>query len=122
MKASVKFTLKPIISIDVDYDDISVKGNALASGDDDLDKKVEDEILRRRRNGDIWAWCCVTVRASWHGFVGTDFLGGCSYESETDFKNGDYYPEMVVQAKADLKKKVEAAAAAILNDLEYTEN
>lgn len=122
MKVAVKFTVEPTITLVAEYEQEQVKGNAVASGDDAFDKKVEDEILRRLRDGDVWAWCCVTVRAEWHGFMGYDVLGCVSEKSEESFKKGSgYYAGMVANAKADLKQKVEAAAAAILDDLEVEE-
>ena len=68
-------------------DDCPVRGNALASGDDAYDKKVEDEILERLDNGDVWAWAVVEVRAGYGDLSASDYLGACSYESEKDFRD-----------------------------------
>jgi hypothetical protein len=75
---------------------VRVKGNALASEDDALDKEAEDEILARLESGDIWAWFTakVTVRDS-YGREASDFLGCCSYKDERDFKQGGYYLDMI---------------------------
>jgi hypothetical protein len=36
--------------------------------------------------GNRWAWCCVKVTVSWHGFTGEDYLCGCSYADEAEFR------------------------------------
>lgn len=73
--------------IEVHQDDTPVRGNALASGDEDEDRACEDEILRRLDQGDVWAWACVRVIATCEGFRGeSSWLGGCSYRSERDFR------------------------------------
>lgn len=103
----LKFKKEPKIEVLAEYDDCSVRGNAVASGDDADDKKVEDEILRRLKDDDVWAWAAVTVRASIGELHGEDHLGCCSYESEEDFKKDGYYLDMVDGAKAELLKKIE---------------
>jgi hypothetical protein len=106
----VKFTLT------VEQDDIPVRGNAMASGDDDLDRQVEDEIVDRIDRGDVWAWASVCVEAHWNGFVGRDCLGGCCYTDEEDFvKNGGYYESMKSEALADLNSEIEAQYLKLKN-------
>lgn len=76
-------------------DDLPVRGNALASGNDAEDKKAEDSILRKLRNGSIWAWASVKVVASRKEFSGVDYLGACSYKDFRDFiQPGGYYDDM----------------------------
>lgn len=95
------------ITIIAEVDDIPVRGNAMASGDDIYDKEVEDEIISRLNNGDVWAWANVTITASWSGLYGSDNLGGCSYKNEDDFINsGHYYDSMVDAAVNDLNNKI----------------
>lgn len=92
-------------------DDTQVRGNAMASGDDDFDKKIEDEILSRLESGDLWAWCTVRVTATWKGIIGTDYLGACSYKNEKDFKaKGGYYQDMKNQAFDDLIRQIKELA------------
>jgi hypothetical protein len=91
-------------------EDMPVRGNAMSSGDAAFDKKVEDDILESLDSGNEWAWCTVKVTARLKGteVAGWDFLGGCSYESEAEFKTpGGYYDDMMSEAKADLIKKLE---------------
>ena len=89
--------------IEVEQDDVEVRGNALASGDDAEDKACEDEILERLNRGDVWAWASVCVVAECEGFEGRDYLGCCCYDDEEDFKQpGGYYDDMKKRARADL--------------------
>lgn len=85
-------------SIHVEQDDTQVRGNAIASGEDHLDKRVEDEILARLNDGDVWAWASVRVCAEYRGATGDAYLGGCSYDDEEAFKACDYYSEMCQEA------------------------
>ena len=97
-----------------EQDEIPVRGNALASGDETLDRQVEDDILARLDNGDIWAWASVKVTATWRGFEGHDYLGGCSYEDEDDFvKRSGFYEDMKGEALRDLEAAIHAASEAI---------
>lgn len=86
-------------------EETSVRG-AFASGDDALDREDETRILRELDRGNTWAWCCVKVRAVWRGFQGTDYLGGCSYDDEEDFKRCDYFTDMKSEALADLNREL----------------
>ena len=107
-------TLKPltkddvVISIDCSADVIPVRGNAMASGDPAVDKEVEDEVIRQLNSGNEWAWCSITVTATWESLSGkeysaSDHLGCCSYKSKQDFiEAGDYYPDMVNNALTQL--------------------
>lgn len=84
------------ITLEAIPETIRVRGNALASGDDQLDKEAEDEILARLESGDVWAWFTakVSVRDD-QGREATDYLGACCYEDERDFKRGGYYLDMI---------------------------
>ena len=77
------------IELDAEQDDLRVRGNAMCSGDDAVDKRVEDKILARLDRGDVWAWCSATVRVSHSEYPDAgpieDYLGACSYKSEDDF-------------------------------------
>lgn len=98
----------------IEQDDIPVRGNAMASGDDKLDKKVEDGILKRLNLGQTWAWASVKVEAYINGFTGTDYLGCCSYKNTQDFiKNSMYYSDMKHEAKGDLLNQLNAACETL---------
>jgi hypothetical protein len=82
-------------TIEVDYDDIPVRGNAVMSGNKDIDKDIEDDILDRLDDGDVWAWASVKVIGSYKGILkASDYLGACSYEDEEEFKQDGYYDDM----------------------------
>lgn len=101
------------ITIEIDNEWLPLRGNAIATGDPDYDRQVEDELLKRLDSGDIWAWCSVTVTARWNGFEGKDHLGGCSYADEEDFKRSGYYDEMVGIAIDELNKEIERQYAML---------
>lgn len=93
----VEFVLKVV------QDDMPVRGNAMASGDDAADKAYEDEILKRLEYGDVWAWSLVTITAKWKGWEVHDTLGACCYLSEEDFKKpGGYFDDMKTVALHEL--------------------
>lgn len=87
-------------------DDTPVRGNAIASGDDEEDRKYEDLILARLATGDVWAWAQVEVQATLpDGRTGSAYLGGCCYKDEADFKEcGGYYEDMIADALCDAER------------------
>lgn len=98
-------------SILAEQDDIEVRGNALASGNDQEDKEVEDDIISKLNRGNVWAWASVNVKASYKGMEGNDYLGCCSYDSESDFINNScYYEDMKKAAYNDLIAQIKALA------------
>ena len=99
--------------VEAEQDDMSVRGNALASGDDEQDKEAEEEILQRLDRGDVWAWASVHVIAEYEGFRGDAYLGGCNYKDERDFMKDAYYEDMKSEAYDDLLDKMRRAGAAI---------
>ncbi|KKN65618.1 hypothetical protein LCGC14_0479340 [marine sediment metagenome] len=114
LKVNVFFTIEP------ETEHTPLKGNVLASGDDETDEAAEKEVQKQLETGNEWAWCCVKVTAVWHSTSGTEYsgtacLGCCSYESEKDFR-GDYYTELQKEALADLNTKL-ATIRADLDEL-----
>ena len=99
-----------VYAIEADFDDIPIRGNAIVSGDENFDREVEDELIERVNNGDVWAWASVKVIASIPGIEleGADYLGGCSYRDEEDFQQGGYYEDMKERALEDLEKQIHA--------------
>ncbi len=97
-------------------EDISIEGNAMASGDDEADRAQEQWIRDQLDSGNEWAWCAVTVRAEWEGFHGEDHLGACSYKSAEDFKTpGGYYDDMKATALDALNEVIQANASKLAN-------
>jgi hypothetical protein len=100
--------------LEVEQDESPVRGNAMASGDDALDKQVEDEIIERLNDGDVWAWAQVTVTAQFGPLEGHDYLGGCCYKDEEDFKQpGGYWEDMKQRAIDDLQAQADELAELI---------
>ena len=96
------------ITVEAVPEDTPVRGNALASGDDALDKKEEDRILADLEWNE-WAWCVAKVTAEFHGLTATEYIGGCSYESSLDFiYNSGYYDDMVETCLEDIKRQADA--------------
>lgn len=101
--SEIVYTLTP------EPEDIPLEGNVLASGDFITDRNAEEEVRRQLDNGNEWAWCCVTVTASWNGFSGSAHLGCCNYASAEDFKTGDYYEDLCNEAAGELADVVASA-------------
>lgn len=92
-------------------DDIPVRGNVVDSGDPDVDRKCEDEIIARLDQGDVWAWAsvCVIARFDHEGqqYEGRDYLGACSYKDAADFtKPGGYWDDMKGVAYDDMRANI----------------
>lgn len=104
---------------DVDYtieclpEDTPVRGNSVASGDDEYDRKVERKIERDLDRGNEWAWCCVRVTARLSRFKGEDYLGGCSYSSQDEFCRDGYFQDMKAEALADLIRNIKEAGGVL---------
>ena len=103
-------------TITVEQDDTPVRGNLTASDEPEEDRKEEDGVISRLNDGDVWAWCFVTVSVTALGFTGTDTLGGCSYDNEHDFRVGDYFRDMVKTACDDLSQQLHDAGFVLLKD------
>lgn len=102
------------IALKVEHDaDLPVRGNVQASGDDTADRAAEAKVLNRIANGDVWAWACVTVVGRWRGYEAAAVLGGCSYESEEQFRADPYFEDLVsevvdkIQQEADLRQRLD---------------
>lgn len=95
------------IELIVEFDDmLPVRGNVMTSGDNKIDKQYEDYVINRINNGDVWAWASVDVIGTYKGLTASDYLGGCTYESEDDFKNNGYYADMVQTVLNDLNWQI----------------
>lgn len=97
------------IEFTAEEEDVEVRGNVIVSGDDALDKEVEDDVIRRLNLGYIEAWFSAKVTARWKGFEGVNYLGGCSYGSLKEFTDSGTYQDMINQALEELQEEVEAA-------------
>jgi hypothetical protein len=101
-------------TVEVEAEDMPIRGNALASGDDAVDPAYENGINARLDQGDVWAWCTVWVTASWGDFTGRANLGCCSYEGEGDFRTGGgYFEGMCADALEELNKEIAATVKGL---------
>lgn len=81
------------------------------------DPKLEADIVSRHVRGNSWAWCDVTVTAvTQYGgsiFTGAAHLSECSYRDAADFMQpAGYYRDLCKEARRDLAKRLDDAAAA----------
>lgn len=72
------------------------------------------EIQRQLDRGNVWAWSFVTVTAEWNGYRDSATLGGCSYNDESDFKEGDYYNDMCNDAFDQLNETLKRTFVELL--------
>lgn len=84
-----------------------IKGNAISTGDEDEDQRVENAIFQQLDNGNEWAWCCVKVTASYRGLTAEDYLGCCSYADKKDFEKDMYFKDMKQTTYKELIKQIE---------------
>jgi hypothetical protein len=102
---SITFTIEAEFESDIRPEDAFEDENG-------KDQELIQGIYARLAVGDTWAWASVEVTAEiefeGHKFYGTDYLGGCSYENEEDFKRCDYYADLKKNAYDQLLKNLEA--------------
>jgi hypothetical protein len=102
-EAEVEFTLE------IEDDDSEFN---FESDEPEKDEELRKELRSRLHNGDLWAWCTVKVTAKWKDWKGVDYLGGCSYKDEADFRQDDgYFGDMKERALEDLNKSLAKCAA-----------
>lgn len=90
----------------------SIKGNCSAI-DDKVDAETEAWIKRELDSGNVWAWAAVEVKGSYKGLSASDYLGCCSYSSESDFKAGGYFEDMQNAVLAQLQARLGELVAAV---------
>lgn len=110
MKAIEKTNRHLIIIAEALPEDQPIKGNAVATGNEQTDNEICEAIQKDLDNGNDWAWCVVRVHVIYKG-VQSDYqyLGGCSYKSMRDFidNGGSYYTDMVNDAIVDLNERLQ---------------
>lgn len=79
----------------------------------DFESEEDRQDLIDRINDGRMAWFVARVQAFKNGILlGTDYLGGCCYDSPMQFVNAsDYYGEMVENAVAEAQEAVEQLTA-----------
>lgn len=102
------------VVVDAYPEDVPIRGNALASGDPELDREHEDDLIAELDGGNEWAWCRVevTARLFWldTDYSATVHLGACSYASEEDFVACNYYEDLKKEAIDELIAKLPLVA------------
>lgn len=94
-------------------EDTPYKGNCSAI-DDETDAANELWIENQLNQGNEWAWCYVKITATWRCFSEYVTLGGCSYESEDDFRrDGGYFDQLRDDALWALAERMLEAKNAI---------
>lgn len=78
-------------------EDMPIRGNLIASGDDAEDKRQEDAVIEDLENGNEWAWCVIEVKGEYLGLSASEFLGGCCYDSEDDAYASGVFDELKEQ-------------------------
>lgn len=74
-----KLTAKDVeFHISIEQEDEPVHGH-FATGEDELDRQLEADIIAELNRGNVEAWCFIRVTASWRGHTGADSLGCCSH-------------------------------------------
>lgn len=107
-----RLTRLAAVELAVDPDDIPVDGNASAI-DAKTDRAILEHIRAELDAGNVWAWCVVTVTASYDGLEGIATLGACSYPDERAFRKSPDFVELRREALADLVKQYRARASEI---------
>lgn len=116
----MKPAFKPLTESDVAFEEgceqefIPVRGNYMATDDAEADRLAEDELLDRLEHGDSSAWCILTVKATWKGFVGHASLGGFVFpRGNSGPQNEEYaaeeYASLRIEALADLNESIQSA-------------
>ena len=97
---------------------VSIRGNVMASGDDETDRESESWVLSQLESGNEWAWCIVKVCAVYDDDLQgeSNYLGACSYESEKEFRESDYFSDLCQEALFDLNEKIHKAAKLIAEE------
>ena len=100
-----------MVIMSVNHCDIPVRGS-FASGNDLVDRKIENQILARAEY-DIWAWASVGIQVRYYPEDGerveseTEYIGGCNYKNAEDFKeNSGYYQSMVFRCIQNIFEKI----------------
>ena len=102
-----------VFRLDVAPEDEPLDGNLCAHEED---HECSEWTRKQLEQGNVWAWCRVTVTASWRGLVGRDSLGCCNYKSQEDFmQEGGYYQDMRYEALADLQAQIDAVVDGLNN-------
>ena len=65
--------------------------------EDSFDDQQSIDFARQLANESQWGWCCIKVTVHYRDLTETEYLGGCSYINEREFRACPYYADMVSQ-------------------------
>jgi hypothetical protein len=110
MKTVTKASKGLVIELFCEPEDMRIEGNASAI-DPETDAETIAWIKAELDRGNEWAWCCAHVRVTYKGIIkADDYLGGCSYKSEADFRavesDGGYFDGMVETCIDEINAKL----------------
>lgn len=95
-----------------EQDGFEIKFYALPEDTDPTGSVDDDGETARQIEAGTLQWFIARVTASKAGVeLGSDYLGGCAYESAEDFLDCLYYPDMVDVAIAEAREKLAELAA-----------
>ena len=86
--------------------------------DTDEENKQAAAHVRELAERSEWGWCVAMVTVEIDGVRATEYLGGCSYASEQDFRDSGCFADMVHCCCVDLASQL-VAARETLNRVWY---
>lgn len=89
-----EITTDSFTTVTAEYDNDGPEGY-FDSGDAADDAATCAAIRAGADSGNEWAWCIAKVETDWRGLIAIEYLGGCTYANEADFKAGGYYADML---------------------------
>lgn len=93
------------IEIECLNEECPIEGNC-SSIDPQTDAENERKVREDYESGNEWAWCCVKVTVTCKGLTASDTLGCCSYADIQEFRESDYYIDMVDACMVDLNRQL----------------
>jgi hypothetical protein len=80
----------------------------------EMTEEEQRDLFEKINNGTL-LWFIARVEASKNGVIlGTDYLGGCCYESVKDFIEVGYYADMVHEAIAEARKTLDGLVGSLV--------
>lgn len=80
--------------------------------EDSLDDQQSIDFVRQLANESQWGWCCVKITVHYNNLTETEYLGGCSYRNESEFRECPYYADMV----SECCKRLADSVASIVRE------
>lgn len=100
------------IEVFIEPEEMEINGNASAV-DPVTDAEAFAWIRDQLDRGNEWAWCSVKVEVRYNDIVATEYLGGCSYRDEKEFRDGGYFDQMVSECLDTINAELTVPTCAI---------